>query len=370
MLTDIPDKDLRQSLQRGAEFILRAQRPDGRIHWTCNGKLDPWDHIEAAMGLAVAGHTQAATAAYQWLVTQQAVDGSWSAEYHQTPDGLVAGAHKETHFIAYIATGVWHQYQVTGDKNQLAEFWPCVEAALDCVLRYQTDEGDIAWALDAHNQPADDALLTACSSILRSLESGLRMAICLQQHKPQWQLAWRALARAITTKPQRFDRNWPSKARFAMDWYYPLLSGAYPASAAQVRLAARWDEFVVQDLGCRCVNDEPWVTLAETCELIMAMVLAHEQERALPMLKCLQRWQDEDGGYWTGYVYRDKSIWPEEKTTWTAGAMLLAADALFRLTPAAGLFTCTQASAWATDPLDTPQTRFEEGFFSSTKVSR
>jgi len=42
--------------------------------------------------------------------------------------------------------------------------------------------------------------------------------------------------------------------------------------------------------------------------------------------------------YWTGYVYRDEALWPLEKPTWTAGAVLLAADALSNATPAALLF--------------------------------
>jgi hypothetical protein len=32
--------------------------------------------------------------------------------------------------------------------------------------------------------------------------------------------------------------------------------------------------------------------------------------------------------YWTGYVFADLAIWPEEKTPWTAGAVLLALAAL------------------------------------------
>jgi hypothetical protein len=47
---------------------------------------------------------------------------------------------------------------------------------------------------------------------------------------------------------------------------------------------------------------------------------------------------DEDGGYWTGYNFRDDVIWPREKTTWTTGAILLAADALTEHTGAARLF--------------------------------
>ncbi|MCF8107152.1 MAG: hypothetical protein K9K64_16880, partial [Desulfohalobiaceae bacterium] len=40
-----------------------------------------------------------------------------------------------------------------------------------------------------------------------------------------------------------------------------------------------------------------------------------------------------------GYQTELGRYWPEERPTWTAGAVLLAADALARVTPAAELFT-------------------------------
>ena len=42
----------------------------------------------------------------------------------------------------------------------------------------------------------------------------------------------------------------------------------------------------------------------------------------------MQHLRDDDGSYWTGYVYPDTTRWPVERTTWTAGAVVLAADAL------------------------------------------
>ena len=53
-----------------------------------------------------------------------------------------------------------------------------------------------------------------------------------------------------------------------MDWYYPVLGGALRGAAAAERLARGWDTFVVPGLGVRCVSDQPWVTVAETCELV------------------------------------------------------------------------------------------------------
>ena len=38
----------------------------------------------------------------------------------------------------------------------------------------------------------------------------------------------------------------------------------------------------------------------------------------------MQHLRDADGSYWTGYVFPDDARWPEERTTWTAAAVLLA----------------------------------------------
>ncbi len=37
-------------------------------------------------------------------------------------------------------------------------------------------------------------------------------------------------------------------------------------------------------------------------------------------------------------MFADGKRWPEERTTWTGAAMILAADALTDTTPAAGIF--------------------------------
>jgi hypothetical protein len=124
-----------------------------------------------------------------------------------------------------------------------------------------------------------------------------------------------------------------------MDWFYPVLSGILPAESARSRLEDRWGEFVEAGLGCRCVADQPWVTIAETCELIMACTAAGLTREAERLFSDLERFQTEDGSWWTGYVFTDEVLWPDERPTWTAGAILLAADTLFGLTDAATIFT-------------------------------
>jgi hypothetical protein len=45
-----------------------------------------------------------------------------------------------------------------------------------------------------------------------------------------------------------------------------------------------------------------------------------------------------DGLYWTGYVFEDDAVWPRERTTWTAGALLLAVAALGGDEPTVAVF--------------------------------
>ncbi len=334
-------------LRPTVEYILGLQRESGEIPWFEGGHTDPWDHVESAMGLAVGGEHEAARRAYAWLRERQLPDGSWWAAYRgETVD---IPRRRETNFVAYVATGVWHQYLVTGDRAFLTGMWPMVERAIGFVLSLQTRHGEIHWAVDREGEPMCDALLTGCSSIYKSLECALNIAAALGEARPAWERGRAALGVALRRKPERFDRSWASKSRYSMDWFYPVLAGVYRGREARERLASRWDEFVEQDLGCRCVQEEPWVTVAETCELVMALLAAGDQHRAVEVYSWLHQWRSADGAYWTGYQFAEDLLWPEEQPTWTAAAILLAADALTGHTGASELFTAVRLPAAGAD---------------------
>ncbi|HTF85365.1 MAG TPA: prenyltransferase [Cellvibrio sp.] len=324
-------------LRPTVNYIVQTQLPNGCIPWFSNGKADPWDHIEAAMGLTIGGEHARAQRAYRWLAEEQLPDGSWWANYYA--DQPVDRNHRETNFIAYIATGLWHYFLVTDDKAFLVELFSCVERAIDFVLRYQSPTGEIYWAVAEDGAPKKDALITACASIYKSLDCANAIADTLAITKPAWRKAQTRLGKTLREHPECFDRTWESKERFSMDWFYPILTGVISGKAAQQRIDKKWVLFVENNIGCRCVSDEPWVTVAESCELTLALLAAGDHARALHLFSWLHQFMDEDGGYWTGYNFRDKVIWPKEKTTWTAGAILLAADALIEHTGAARLFT-------------------------------
>ena len=82
------------------------------------------------------------------------------------------------------------------------------------------------------------------------------------------------LADVVRNQPDAFA----PKHRWAMDWYYPVLAGVLTGAAAPASgWPSRWDTFVMDGLGVRCVSNEPWVTAAETSECALAHLAAGDR---------------------------------------------------------------------------------------------
>lgn len=314
-----------------ASAIAAVQEPDGAIPWFAGGHTDVWDHVESAMALTAAGRRLEADRAYGWMLNTQRPDGSWPIRIDQ---GRVTDPGSDTNFCAYLATGIWHRWLVSADYRATAQAWPAVKAALGFVVALQRRRGEVAWARGAGGAPVRTALLAGSSSIYLSLRCGLALAELMGEPQPDWELAAGLLRHALRLHPEAFER----KDRFSMDWYYPVLAGPFEGTSAMARLDQRWEDFVVPGLGTRCVDDHPWVTGAETCELAIALDVAGDRDRAVAMVSSMHHLREDDGAYWTGYVYADGVRWPVEQSSWTAAAVILAVDALSNATGGAGLF--------------------------------
>ncbi len=191
------------------------------------------------------------------------------------------------------------------------------------------------WSLDSTGRPEGYALLTGSSSIYHSLRCAVAVAECLAKDRPDWELAAGRLGHAVAHHPGAFA----PKVEFAMDWYYPMLSGALEGEAGRRRLAEGWSTFVMEGLGVRCVSTGDWVTAAETAECVLALDALGFDHHARELFTAGQNLRLPDGSYWTGMVYPEEETFPKhERTTYTFAAMVLAADALSDTTPAAGLF--------------------------------
>ncbi len=313
-----------------AQSIAATQESSGAIPWFDGGHTDPWDHVENAMALTAAGLLEPARAAFDWCRTTQRPDGSWPI---QLRNGVIEDANSDSNFCAYISTGVWHHVLITRDRRFAEMMWPVVSKAIDFVVDLQASSGEIAWARSPSG-PEPDALLTGCASIYHSIRCALALADYFDDPQPEWEVAVGQLGHAIAHHPEAFV----IKDRWSMEWYYPVLGGALLGAEARSRIDERWDDFVVPGLGIRCVDDRPWVTGAETCELVMALDAIGDSARAHAQFAAMHHLREDDGSYWTGLVFADGKRWPEERTTWTGAAMILAADALSSTTAASGIF--------------------------------
>ena len=291
------------------------QREDGRIPWFEDGPWDPWNHTECAMALAAMGEMEAAAGAYDFLAATQRPDGAWFGEYgnalpmkdrdhisRQPAPGFL-----DSNFCAYPAVGVLHYLLATGDEARARAWWPMVRAAIDFVITLQREDGTISWAFEAVGTDEDDALRAGNASIAKSLDCAILLAERLDESVPAWHAARSQLREALRHHPDRFDRR-AQHARFAMDWYYPILSGVLDAAQAHGRLKEGWSQFVVDSGGCRCVSDEPWITVAETAELAMAMISLGDQTAARKLLDSVNHLKAYDGAYWMGWQMQEAII--------------------------------------------------------------
>lgn len=325
-----------------AALIAGAQQPDGEIPWCEGQKSDPWDHVESAMGLSVGGYLNEARRAFEWLAGIQLEDGSWYTAYRQ---GVAEDKTRDANLTAYIAVGIFHHYLITKDKEFLKEMWPTLSGAINFALSLQTPNGEIYWAISPQGNIDRMALLTGSSSIFMSIQCALAIAKILGFCMPAWETALNKLAEAIKNKPFLFNMT---KSRYSMDWFYPVLAGVLTGEAAQGRIDKFWKKFVVEGQGVRCVSDKPWVTIAETSELTLALAGMGNLEQAGIVFNWICDRRFDDGSYWCGFTCPDLTIWPEDKITWTNAVALIAADAIYNLTPASVLFS---HRFWATSEL-------------------
>ena len=333
----------RAQVEQTAATIAAMQEPSGAIPWTPGEHTDVWNHLEAAMALVVGDQREAAERAFAWARETQRADGSWPMKIVV---GEVEDHSGETNMSAYVAVAAWHHWLVERDEAFVRLMWPTVRRALDFVVSMQLPFGGIAWSQEWHDgRPGpvnEDALLAGSSSIYHSLRAGVALAGLVGEPQVEWELAGGRLGHALREHRDLFL----DKSTFSMDWYYPVLGGAVRGPEAHALLAERWDTFVEPGLGIRCVADNPWVTGAETCELVLALDALGDRARALQLLADMQHLRTAEGSYWTGYVFPTDVDevgvnWPAEQTTYTAAAVVLAVDALSDGTPGADIMRGT-----------------------------
>ena len=332
-----------EGLNHLGQFLTNEQLLSGAIPSNQDGSHDPWDHLEAVMGLTTLGYKDQAHNGLQWMAANQNEDGSWYNLYQgEAPLEL----NKQTNYAAYIAVAVWHFYLLNNNINFLQNFWEPVKKGILFTLSLQHNNGAIAWNIDEFEKIDEDYLLTGCSSIAKSLECAI--AICqVLEHKSiesGWRDAHSKLIVALENPVEIFDLK-KDRSRFSMDWYYPILGGINSKQRITSLIENIKDSFWIKGLGIKCVSDEPWVTVAETSECSIAYKKIGEDKIASELLLNAIAIVDKEGIPYMGWQFHENIYWPEETPSWTSAACILAADANNQLTSGANLFLEQQFKA-------------------------
>jgi hypothetical protein len=313
-----------QEVAETAAWLASEQLANGMFPWYRGGHADPWNHVEAAMALAAAGHWAGVERAFDWLAKQQLPDGSWCRFY--VPDG-VTDARRDPNASAYVATGAWWCSLAGGGAPFLESAWAMVERAVSWCLRQQRPGGEVAWSVSPDGVQGGFALLAANCSIQHSLRSAAQVAAALGYDRAEWLAAADKAKAAVTNALQgRQDaKAFARKEHWAMDWYYPVLAGAVHGEAARRRICQRRAEFIEPGLGARCVSQKRWVTAAETAECSIAFARAGFREEATKLLSWTRHLRDDAGAYWTGCAHPECARFPlGQRSTYSAAAVIIA----------------------------------------------
>ena len=203
-----------------------------------------------------------------------------------------------------------------------------VWTATEWVIALQTPRGEVAWERDAAGRPGEFALLSGCASILQ----GLRCAIALAEISPQ------ARSRTGSWPPGSWATSWPaiprrSRTRASSQWTGTTRSfgGALRGAAAAARIGGGLGR-VRRPWPSACAASSDQALGDGSRDMRTGHVTGRACGRAAEARGRLRHRVRgcgiADGSYWTGWQYVNENHFPDERSSWTAAAVILAADAL------------------------------------------
>ncbi len=308
--------------------IARSQLENGLIPWFMGGHIDPWNHIEATIALAIAGEVERAQKALDGLNSLQNEDGSFCHYYLSSG---VKEPNRDPNVISYLALGVLALSCHIEDFD-LERRFGIVAKAIDYVVSLQRFDGGFPMLVTPDGRKHPKSLLAASCSILVSLEAANFLASGLDLEMPAWKQAYLDLENFLILARS----NIADKSNWAMDWYYPSFTRIKDQTRKESfgsadLLVGGSAGFVEQGLGVRCIKERSWFTAAETSEAAIAFSLSGMYDHAQKIFQTTDRFRTSDGSYLTGLTHPNGQSFPDkEMSTYSASAVLIANSVLLQ----------------------------------------
>ena len=301
--------DLKKKLEPSKDWILKNQFIDGSILWDEKGKCDPWDHCECLIALSIYEEWDSFWKGVNWFFDNINDEGLIFSEFQNSKPSK---NYYESHHAPYIIIPLLQARLIDKSQDYLKLLDERKILKLEEIFRklnnFCDDDGYYFWAKD-NNGYSDNSLVTATMSIILSL-------VAKQEKSSKINISlWN----------KKFDRDGVDRSRFSMDFYYPFLAGIKDSSS---EFKNYLNEFYVKGLGVKCVIEEPWVTIAESCECAIAALVSGNVNEAKMIYADIQQFQNKDGIFPTGYQYDLDIFWPDERSTWTNAAVIIAGHAI------------------------------------------
>jgi hypothetical protein len=296
----------KKALSKAKDWIIHNQKEDGRIVWDEKGKCDPWDHCECLIALALYEEWDSFNLGVDWFFNNLNEDGLIHPEFKNI---TVTHKHFESHHAPYIILPLMQAVLMGRDDLITPNIKSKINIIFDQLDNFKDSDGYYSWAKDS-NGLSDNSLITASMSIFLSLKA-LNNSTNIKFNQNLWY--------------SKFNRDGIDRSRFSMDFYYPYMCAI---KNDKNTFYNDLKDFYVEGLGVKCVKEEPWVTIAESCECIIALLVLGDFETAEKIFNDILQFKNDDGIFPTGYQYKMEIFWPEENSTWTNAAVIIAAHAL------------------------------------------
>ena len=306
-------------------WIEKNQSSSGMIYWDEKKNFDAWDHFECLTALAILGRKDSFLKGLNWFLDNLSKDNQIFSSYKGKK---ITQNYYELHHAIYFSVPLLQGFYIFEEIELLKKNFETLKNIVEKTINSRDNYGFFYWA-EKDGKFQDNSLISATSSIYLSFKASIEIYKLLKKDTELLEDIIKSIEQQFIGDMSRFNRDGVDRSRFSMDAYYPYLAGINLDNST---LLDSLSDFYVPGMGIKCVKEEPWVTFAESSEAIISLIRVGEIEFAKKIMSEIENFKNKEGIFPTGYQFSEKIFWPDERSTWTNAAYIIAKDCLYDLT--------------------------------------